>query len=86
MIGWRNSITNIKMKSGKPCRPLCYGKCGNCFFHYINNCAAICGDDFYIEIKQRQAELILKNSSRFSISQEHVKELSYRFFLNRSIN
>lgn len=68
------------MKSGQQSKPLCYGKCDNCFFHYINSCAAIGGDDFFIEINERQAELILKNRNRFSISRKHVKELADRFF------
>ncbi len=60
-------------------KPSCYGKCGNCFFYFINGCVALSGEDCFLEINQKHAQLILNNRSRFDISNHAVATLSDKF-------
>ncbi len=60
-------------------KPSCYGKCSNCFFHFINGCVALSGEDCFLEINQKHAELIINNRSRFDISNNAIATLEDKF-------
>jgi hypothetical protein len=60
-------------------KPKCYNKCNSCFFHFTNGCIAPPGEDYYIEMSEKQAELILKNKNRFHISYQKTKEITQKF-------
>lgn len=63
----------------KRLKPKCYNKCESCFFHFTNGCIAPAGEDYYIEMSEKQAELILKNKSRFHISYQKSIEIARKF-------
>lgn len=60
-------------------KPRCYAKCESCFFHFTNGCIAPPGEDYFIEMSEKQAELILKNRNRFNISYKTSTELTHKF-------
>jgi len=60
-------------------KPKCSAKCGSCLFYFTNGCIAPPGEDYYIEISEKQAKLILDNQHRFEISPRTSKELKSKF-------
>lgn len=63
----------------KRTKPSCYGKCQDCFFYFIDGCVALSGEDCFLEINQKKAELILKNRNRFNISSEAAISIAEKF-------
>jgi len=60
-------------------KPKCLGKCDGCFFHFINGCVALAGEDYFLPISEKHANLILTNRNRFNISGSMANELMNRF-------
>ncbi|MDA3927366.1 MAG: hypothetical protein PF541_00280 [Prolixibacteraceae bacterium] len=60
-------------------KPKCSIKCGECFFHYINECIATPRKDYFKAINEKQAQLIVNNKNRFKLSKKNAKELLKRF-------
>jgi len=60
-------------------KPKCWQKCNECFFYYIDECITPPGEDYFIQIKEKQAQLILKNKERFILSKEVSEKLHHRF-------
>jgi hypothetical protein len=63
----------------KRTKPSCYGKCHDCFFFFINGCVALSGEDCFLEISQKHAQLIINNRNRFDISSEAAISLAEKF-------
>lgn len=60
-------------------KPKCSSKCSSCLFYFTNGCIAPPGDDYYIEISEKQAKLILNNQDRFELTSKTSKELINKF-------
>jgi hypothetical protein len=60
-------------------KPECYGKCGECFFYFINGCIALPGEDCFLMINQKQAILIINNKRRFDIPDQITTKLIKKF-------
>lgn len=71
------ATNNHRSKGNK--KPRCYGKCNECFFHYMDSCIALQGDDYFIKINDEKAKLIFNNRIRFALSKQVTNELIHRF-------
>lgn len=60
-------------------KPRCIDRCNECFFYYIDECITPPGENYFIPISEKQASLIIKNKSRFILSQNLSKKLKDRF-------
>ncbi len=60
-------------------KPKCLGKCENCFFHLINGCVALGGEDHFLPINEKQAKLIVANKDRFNVSPSNIQWLICHF-------
>lgn len=59
--------------------PKCDEKCDKCFFYFIDECIVLPNEDNFIEINEKQAELILNNKNRFLLSKEKFQKLMRKF-------
>lgn len=60
-------------------KPKCLGKCDNCFFHLINGCVALGGEDHFLPINEKQAKLIVANKDRFNVSASNIQWIMCHF-------
>jgi len=74
-----DKVIDLMIKKMKRANPSCYGKCTNCFFYFINGCIALSGEDCFLEITQKHAQLIINNRNRFDISTEAEISLLQKF-------
>lgn len=74
-----DKVIYLMIKKMKRANPSCYGKCTNCFFYFINGCVALSGEDCFLEITQKHAQLIINNRNRFDITSEAEISLVQKF-------
>lgn len=48
-------------------QPKCLGKCSTCFYHQINGCIAIAGDDFYLSFSESELQAISNHNYHKSL-------------------
>jgi hypothetical protein len=60
-------------------KPKCLGKCDDCFFHLINGCVALGGEDHFLKVNENHARLIFTNKDRFHISENNLLWLTTHF-------
>ena len=59
--------------------PKCNKRCNECLFHYTKQCVALKGDYYFIKITEQQAQLIIRNQSRFQLTKTLSEELIQLF-------
>ncbi|MFA9389583.1 MAG: hypothetical protein ACERKD_07235 [Prolixibacteraceae bacterium] len=60
-------------------KPECNSKCNACLFFYANGCIASPGENCFKEINRQQAQLILNNPKRFSMTLSTSQLLKSKF-------
>jgi hypothetical protein len=67
------------MKKTINLKPACYKECRECFFYFIDGCIALPGENCFMPITQKQAQLILNNQHRFNVSETVTQQLADKF-------
>ena len=60
-------------------KPKCTSKCSECLFHYVDECIATPGKDYFIKINIEKAKLLLENPQSFALNKQKLKELVNHF-------
>lgn len=59
--------------------PICITKCHQCVYYYTDSCVAIKGDNFFLMVKEKQLDLLIKNKYRFNLTEKKLEQLNVLF-------